>query len=208
VLSVPKLALIAHSFGAVLALEYASKYPDHVSHLVIVSGLWDTKLQCALRLNRLAELRPEVYARARRDTIAPDGTRRNDCDVEFHARGLLDDAERQRYNMEVMFPNPAVAARIDSVNTARAVRNTGELEGALFAAGLHRYRFTAFTRVTMPVLVVAGYLDGVTLPAGLRELARLLPRARFVEYEHSGHFVYLDEPDRFARETSAFILSP
>jgi pimeloyl-ACP methyl ester carboxylesterase len=54
---------------------------------------------------------------------------------------------------------------------------------------------------------VAGRLDGAVLPAGLRELARLLPDSRLVEYERSGHFVYLDEPDRFAREVSAFILA-
>lgn len=77
-LGVPKLALIGHSFGAVLALEYAATYPDHVSHLIVASGLWDTLLRCRLRLERLAELRPEAYARARGDTIAPDGTRRTD----------------------------------------------------------------------------------------------------------------------------------
>jgi len=133
-LGVPKLALIGHSFGAVLALEYAAKYPDSVSHLIIVSGLWDTRLQCRLRLERLAELRPAAYARVRGDTIATDGTRRNDCDLELRGRAQLGAAERQRYNTEVMFPDPAVATRIDSVNTARDVRNTGELEQALFAA--------------------------------------------------------------------------
>jgi proline iminopeptidase len=204
VLGVPRVALIGHSFGSVLALEYAAKYPDNVSHLIVVSGLWDTHLQCRLRLERLAKLRPEVYARVRGDTIREDGTRRNDCDLELRGRNSLGE---DRYNIEAMFPDPAVAARIDSVNAARGVRNTGEAEQALFAAGLLRYRFTAFSRVTMPALVVAGRLDGAALPAGLRELAQRLPRARFVEYEHSGHFVYLDEPDRFAREVSAFILA-
>lgn len=203
-LGAPKLALIGHSFGSVLALEYAAKYPDKVSHLIVVSGLWDTHLQCRLRLERLAKLRPEVYARVRGDTIREDGTRRNDCDLELRGRNSLGE---DRYNIEAMFPDPAVAARIDSVNAARGVRNTGEAEQALFAAGLLQYRFTAFSRITMPALIVAGKFDGAALPAGLRELARVLPRARYVEYEHSGHFVYLDEPDRFAREVSAFILA-
>jgi proline iminopeptidase len=205
-LGVPKLALIGHSFGSVLALEYAAKYPGNVSHVIVVAGLWDTQVQCPLRLQRLAELRPEVYVRVRGDTIREDGTRRNACDLELRGRNSLGE-ERQRYNMETMFPDPAVAARIDSVDSARGVRNTGELDGALLAAGLNHYRFTSFGRVTMPVLVVAGRLDGAVLPAGLRELARVLARARYVEYEHSGHFVYLDEPERFAREVSAFILA-
>jgi proline iminopeptidase len=57
----------------------------------------------------------------------------------------------------------------------------------------------------MPVLVIAGKHDGAAGPRGQQELARRLPNARFVEFERSGHFVYLDEPDRFAREVTRFI---
>jgi proline iminopeptidase len=203
-LGVPKVALIGHSFGGLLALEYGAKYPDHVSHLIFVDGLWDTRLQCRLRAQRLAELRPDAYARVRADTIAPDGTRRSDCDLEFRA---LRGAEREAYNTALMFPDTAVATRMDSVNRARGIRNTGELSRALFSAGLLQYRFTAQSRLTMPVLVIGGKFDGAAGPAGLRELASMLPHARFVEFEHSGHFVYLDEPDRFASEVSAFVLS-
>jgi proline iminopeptidase len=203
-IGVPKIALLGHSFGGLLALEYAAKYPQNVSHLVFVAGVWDFDLQCRLRAQRFAELRPEVYARVRGDTLAPDGTRRSDCDLEF--RGLRGE-ERERYNLEIMFPNPAISARIDSVNAARNVRNTGELSRVLFQGGLLRHRVAGLERITMPALVVAGRFDGAARPEGLRELARQLPNARFVEYERSGHFVYLDEPDRFAREVAAFIRS-
>lgn len=203
-LGVPKIALLGHSFGGLLALEYATKYPQNVSHLIFVAGVWNFDLQCRLRGERFAQLRPEAYARVRGDTIAPDGSRRSHCDYEF--RGLQG-AERERYNLEIMFPDPAVSARIDSVNAARNVRNTGELSRGLFQGGLLQYRLASPDRLTMPVLVIAGRFDGAAVPAGLRELARSLPNARFVEYERSGHFVYLDEPDRFAKEVSAFILS-
>jgi proline iminopeptidase len=201
-LGVPKIAVVGHSFGGLLALEYASKYPEHVSHVIFVAGLWDTQLQCRLRAERLASLRPEAYARVRGDTLNADGTRRSDCELEFRA---LRGDDREKFNTEMMFPEPAVAARMDSVNAARNVQNTGEMSRALFAAGLLRYRFTAHDRLTMPVLVMAGRHDGAAGPPAQRELARRLPNARFVEYERSGHFVYLDEPDRFAREVAAFV---
>jgi proline iminopeptidase len=201
-LGVPKIALIGHSFGGLLALEYGAKYPERTSHIVFVSGLWDTVLQCRLRAERLAALHPEAYARVRGDTLNADGTRRSDCELEFRA---LRGPERERFNTAIMFPDPAVAARMDSVNVARDVRNTGEMSRALFSAGLLSYRFMAHDRLTMPVLVIAGRHDGGAAPAGLRELARRLPNARFVEYERSGHFVYLDEPERFAGDVAAFI---
>jgi len=205
-LRAPKVALIGHSFGTVLALEYAARYPDNVAHVIVVAGLWDTQVQCPLRLARLAELRPDVFARARHDTIAQDGSRRNECDIELRARNGLGD-DRRRFDLQTIFPDSAVAARIDSVNTARNVVYGGEVNRAVMAAGMNRYRFTQFERVTMPVLVIAGALDGAVLPAGLRPLAQRLPRAQYREFERSGHFVYLDEPDRFAREVAAFVRS-
>jgi proline iminopeptidase len=202
-LGVPRIALVGHSFGGLLALEYAAKYPERVSHLVFVAGLFDTRLQCRLRVERLAALRPDAYARVRGDTLNRDGTRRSDCEMEFVA---LRGADREAFNTELMGLNPTVMARMDSVNAARNVRNTGEMSRALFAAGLLQYRFTQLSRLTMPALVIAGRHDGAAGPIGLRELARQLPRARFVEYERSGHFVYLDEPERFASEVAAFIV--
>jgi proline iminopeptidase len=104
-----------------------------------------------------------------------------------------------------MFPQPSIRARIDSVNTAQGVRNTGEMSRVLFSGG-REYQFRAYDRLTMPVLVIAGKHDGAAQPEGLQELSRRLPNARFVEYEGSGHYPYLDEPDRFAREVADFVL--
>ena len=203
-LGVDKLAVLGHSFGGLLALEYALKYPEHVSHLIFVSGVWNFPLQCRLRAERLAELRPEAYARVRGDTLDREGKRRSDCDLEFLA---LRGEERERYNTEAMFPNPHVALRIDSVNAARGVRNTGELGRALFGAGLLQYQVQSVATLRMPTLIIAGRHDGAVRPAGLRMLADRLPNARFVEFANSGHFVYLDEPERFAREVNLFVSS-
>jgi len=204
-LGVPQVALIGHSFGAVLALEYAAKYPHNASHVVIVAGLWDTSVQCSLRLARFAALRPDVYARARNDTLASDGSPRNDCDVELHARNGLSAADRRAFDLQTIFTDSALATRLDSVNNARHVVYGIEVNTAVMRAGLNSYRFTKFGAVTMPVLVIAGKRDGAAIPEGLRRLAEKLPRAQYVEFDHSGHFVYLDEPDRFAKTVSSFV---
>ena len=202
-LGVSQIALVGHSFGGLLALEYAARYPERVSRLVFAAGLYDTPYQCRLRLERLAEVRPEVYARVRADTLAADGTRRSDCELEF--AGFESGEEREAYSTAAMYPDPAVAARIDSANTAHGIRNTGELGRALFEGGLLDYQFTGYDQLSMPVLVVAGRHDGAARSAGLRRLADRLPNAQFVEYDRSGHFVYLDEPERFARDVVAFL---
>lgn len=204
-LGVPQVALVGHSFGAMLALAYAEQYPAHVSRLVFVSGVWDMPYQCRLRLETLRERRPDAYARVRADTLDAEGARRSDCELEF--RAFASGEEREAFNLEALFPDPAVSARIDSVEAAHGVRNTGDLSRGLFRDGLLGYRITGLDRLTMPVLVIAGHHDGAARPAGLRALATRLPNARFVEYDASGHFVYLDEPERFARDVTAFLTS-
>lgn len=205
-LGTPRIVVMGHSFGAILALEYAAKYPTSTSHVIIVAGLWDTNVQCPLRLSRFAQLRPEVYERARNDTLAQDGSRRNDCDIELRARNGLGD-DRRLFDLQTIFVDSALARRLDSVNTARNVVYGSEVNRAVMAAGMNSYRFTRFESLAMPALVIAGRHDGAAIPAGLRPLAEKLPRARYVEFEKSGHFVYLDEPDRFARVVTDFIKS-
>ncbi|WP_325311159.1 alpha/beta hydrolase [Longimicrobium sp.] len=200
VLGAPRIALVGHSFGGTLALEYAAKYPEHVSALVFAAGLWDAPGQTRLRCRRTMEMFPDAARRALGDSAA---TKDPACDWFWNQP----EAEREAMNNALMFPDSAVRIRLDSVQAASGQRNTGELGNALFRSGLLQYRFAAMRRLTMPVLVIAGRHDGAAVGAGLRDLARQLPHARYVEYENSGHFVYLDEPDRFARDVSAFVSS-
>jgi proline iminopeptidase len=201
-LGVDKLALIGHSFGGMLALEYASAHPDHVSKLVLVDILYDAPLQCRFRAQSLAQLRPEAYARVARDTVDSAGVRRSDCELEFRA---LRGAEREAFSNEMMFPDSARRKLQDSLDRASGLRNTGELSNALFNAGLLHYQFSAFDGLTMPVLVVVGGQDRAVGGQPMRELAKRLPHARLVELPKGGHFPYLEEPDAFAREVIGFL---
>ena len=62
--------------------------------------------------------------------------------------------------------------------------------------------------ITMPVLVIVGRQDSMADPKWLREFARRLPNARFIEYEQSGRLLYADEPARFARDVIRFLNAP
>jgi proline iminopeptidase len=195
-LGAERLALIGQSFGGTLALEYAAAHPDRVSAVVFVAGLWDVALQCRLRNRTLAERAPDAYERVR-------AVAESDACVEFQA--FADAAEHTAYSNAIMFPDSVVRLRMEEVERAHGISNTGALGRGLFRSGLGSYRFTAADRLTMPVLLIAGRHDGTARPEGLRELADRLPAATFTIYEDSGHFVYLDEPERFARNVVEFL---
>lgn len=194
-LGVPRIDIVAQSFGGVLALEYAAKYPDRVRKMVIAAGLSDTPAslrgQCAL----LARTDPAAHARAL--AAGSEGG----CDP-FQA---YDGPAQGEFVARNMFPDTVVQHRLEAADTAGGLRNTGELGGAIFSQGLMQWRFAAHERLTMPVLVIAGERD---LQIGLepqRDLARLLPDAQLLIYEGAGHFMYLDAPERFARDVTAFL---
>ena len=200
-LGVQRVALVGHSFGAALALEYAARHPGQVAGVVFAAGLWDSPYQTPLRCTHMNAAARPLMNRLVGDSTAAVHARDNDCSWTRR----LPAASRDSLFAAMMFRTPELSARLDSIERATGRRNTGEVGGALGRAGLGRYQFTRFDRVTMPVLVIAGRQDGGAVPEGQRELVRRLPNARYVEYENSGHFVYLDEPERFARDVEAFV---
>jgi proline iminopeptidase len=204
-LGVPQVALMGHSFGGSLALEYAAKYPEHVARMVLVGPAADIPAACAARVEFLAQHYADALARARADTAGRNGQPRDDCDLAFNT---VNGDEGQRVNNEVMFPDVRLAQEQDSVDAASGLRNTGELSQALWSAGFLTYRFAAHDRIRMPVLILAGGQDyAIGLPSQ-RALAKSLPSARITEYERAGHFLYRDEPARFTREVVEFLADP
>lgn len=203
-LGVPRIAIIGHSFGNVLALEYAARYPAQVSRLVLVSVPADVPATCNVRLANLIALHPDLRIRpGLRDSAT--GLVRNACAEEFR---LLPGAAHEVFSNAIMFPDSILRIRQDSVDASSGLRNTGELGSAMMKGGLLTYRFTGAARLTMPVLVIAGGKDGSVGVAPQQALAQSIPSARLLEYPRAGHFVYLDEPERFARDVIAFLRAP
>lgn len=196
------IALLGHSFGGLLALEYAARYPDRVSRLVLAGALSDGPATCRVHLERLARLHPQEHARVAADTEWQKGAPRSCLDWEMRALGT---AGFEAFNAGGIFPDSLVRRRMDSADALSGLRNTGEQQRALFRAGLFDHRFAGHGRLAMPVLVVIGGQDHAIGPAPQRMLAAVLRDVRVVEYERAGHFMYLDEPKRFAREVVGFL---
>jgi proline iminopeptidase len=200
-LGVPRLALMGHSFGGALALEYAAAYPQHVAKLVLVSAASSIPDACAARVAFLAQRYPNDLAKARAAAVERKETP-DDCYFAFNS---VPDDIRDRVNDETMFPDMKRVQEQKDVDARSGLRNTGELGGALWNNGFLSYRFDRYNRLTMPVLVLAGKDDfAIGLPAQ-RALASRLPQAKLVEYPGAGHFPYLDVPQRFTRDVVEFL---
>ena len=74
------------------------------------------------------------------------------------------------------------------------------------ADGLAEFDFRPdLAKVTAKTLVISGKHDGLNPPSEGKEIADLIPGAKFVEFEHSGHAPGIEETEKYMALISEFI---
>ncbi|MBT2420143.1 alpha/beta hydrolase [Streptomyces sp. ISL-22] len=185
--------LLAHSAGGSLAMLYAARYPQRVARLALVTATpWalgmpptaeDRLVAARLREGEpwFAEAFPvfEAWLEGRGDfepALAPFFYGRwDDVAREHHARG--DD----QFNDEA-----------------------GDVYGSDGAYDPPATR-DALSRLTAPVLVLAGELDGSPRPETAHRTADVFPHAEVAVQPGAGHYPWLDDPEWFVGRLVAFL---
>ncbi|MEU1913156.1 alpha/beta fold hydrolase [Streptomyces massasporeus] len=193
-LGLERVDLLGHSAGANLAVLYATRHPERVGQLALV-----TPSVFAVGLDITAEDRLET-ARLRRDEpwFAPayasleavTSGRAAPADWDAVAPfwfGRWDDEAREFRVAEQRQRNDEAAALYAS-------------EGAFESEGT-RADLAAFTA---PVLVLAGEYDVAAPVRVMKEYAGLFPHADLVVQSGAGHFPWRDGPEAFVTAFAAF----
>jgi proline iminopeptidase len=214
-LGIPQISLIGHSFGGTIALEYAARYPDQVQKLIILDGaadlpkaihLWRTQLEQRYSAAWQEAMSGEQGKRLQQTLNGKDSCAISKAEfaVEMETLGKVDAKEFRHWEQ---FHDRRYQEEQDALDAASGLRNTGELSNAYFETDSQFlcYRFAAYGKLTMPVLVMVGKYDGAVGVEQMRDLAGHLPRARFDEFDQSAHFVYAEEPEKFTRDVAAFL---
>jgi len=193
-----RVSLIGHSFGSILAIEYAARYPLHVNRIVLAAAVPDLPALFDAQCERLAKSDPDAYSRAAERRIPGSAARCNPL-------AAYEGSAMRAYIDRNMHPDPRIARQVEETDTADGLGNTGELAGALFEQGLAGYRFTRTHEVRAPVLVIAGSADFQAVIGPQRRLVDQLPDATLLEYRGRGHFMFVEDPQRFATDVVAFL---
>jgi proline iminopeptidase len=188
-LGLDRPAILAHSFGTVLAILHALRYPESSSSLILIGCAPTRAFQEGYRRSVAEGLPPEAQARLAAIQGAP----------------LTDESMRERFELALplYFHHPPPEERrrwiVDHVGFSARVNRS-------IALDLEAYDLTpALPHIRQPALVVYGESDRVVRPEFQLELRGRLRAARFVAFLESGHFPFLEEPEPFARVVHYFL---
>lgn len=185
-----RFALLGHSFGGLLAAEYAIRYPQRVSRLILLNTAPVSHAgRQGLSAELAARLTPEQAQRMA--TIA--------ADPRYLAGDIGLEAERYRLHFGRTVRDPEVLAevvgRLRRAFTPASIVAARAIEDRLYEETWLRQDYDllpALRRLTIPALVVHGEDDFVP-PDIPHEIAAAIPGAR-LEVLPTSHFSFVERP--------------
>ncbi|MGV9211947.1 alpha/beta fold hydrolase [Micromonospora sp. RB23] len=194
-LGLDRLDLLGHSAGANLVLRYATRHPDRIGRLALV-----TPSTRAVGLEATATLRREVTRARAGERWYPEAA----AALESMVTGRATEDAWQAI-APFFYGRWDTAARAhQAVETAQRNQEAARMFGADGAFDPPATR-AALAAHPGPVLLLAGELDLGAPPGLVAQLAELMPGGELVVQPGAGHYPWLDDADRFTTTVSAFL---
>jgi proline iminopeptidase len=195
------VAVLGHSWGGLLAMEHAIRFPAGVSHLILMNtapcshaGMQAVRQELARRKTPAQTRRMQELARSQ----------------EYLAGDLDADAEYYRLHFASALRAPArledLVRRLRIGSTPEGVVRAREIEQRLYDQTWwsESYDLTpSLRRVQVPVLVLHGDHDFIPVDIAAA-IAAAIPGAELRILPNCGHFAYLDQLDEVRRQVTAF----
>jgi proline iminopeptidase len=192
-LGIDKLTIVGHSYGAMLALYFASKYPNAIQKLVLVSPGTLSLDQDYANDNRRSKLSVDeiLFSREKGDSVrnntASESTQKKMAAIQF------------RLNIYDAFKADSILQII-----SKRVRNPVMEKIMLSDMQKHYDVRKAVTQFSFPFLVIAGRQDPVAIFPTM-DIMQLNKKAAVVWLNKCGHMPWIEQPVQFYDAISSFL---
>ena len=182
---------IGTSYGGMVAMSHAARYPEAVSHLVLIV----TAAHAGFIDRAAAIVRAQGTPAQQRacETLWAGAFRSADEVQEYYA--VMGPLYSRRFE-----PDQAEAVRGRATPSPEPLNRAFGPEGFLRRMDLR----PELGRVTAPALILAGRHDWICAPEFSEEIHRLLPGSTLRVFEHSSHSIRVDEPETMIAAIRAF----
>jgi len=191
-LGLERVHLLGHSWGGMLAQEYALTRPSGLASLTLVGSTPAAELVWTAR-----ERSYEHLPRGVRETLLE-----HEAAMTFEDPAYKEAAEIfSRRHVLRLVPRPAWWDRAnDRFNTALNIHMWAPPDGELSRWDIR----PLLGRIDVPTLIVAGSHDGATAGAET-VLHEGIPGSELAIFEESSHFPFAEEPERFVQTLDGFL---
>ena len=184
---------IGTSYGGMVAMAHAARYPDAVSHLILIVTAAH------------AGFIPRAQA-----IVRERGTPEQQAVCETLWQGAFRSTEEMRHYYSVMGPmyarqhDPAGGTAV----RGRAIYSPEALNRAFGPDGFLRHfdLRPELGRITAPTLIMAGRHDWICPVEFSEEIHRLIPGSDLREFERSSHSIRADEPEAMTDAILGFVV--
>jgi proline iminopeptidase len=193
--------ILGHSFGTLLALEFALRHTQRVSHLILLNPSPASREDMLkFREHRSAA---EAHQLEEMKVIATTPEYQSgdlEADADYH-RQHFKSTLRSQEDLETL------VRRLRSRITPEDILKSRSIEMQLYEETWYKSDYNLLPRLeqlNIPALVLRGEHDFIPREIS-NHIASALPKARFVELKGCGHFSYLERPEQVTREVEAFL---
>lgn len=191
-----KINVLGHSYGGMVAQAYAIKYPQYVKHLIIANSFFSGEMWQANDDNCNHEIKtnyPEVWERLM--AVRAKGAHSSDPEhVKIYGEvpyGFLYayNPDKFLHGIDPSYPN--------SFNLQLYYQLVGDDGDFIIGGDVAKADYRKQLKdLTMPVLIIAGRYDRVSVPTFAIQYKTYCPQAQFVMFEKSGHNPQVEEPEK------------
>lgn len=193
--------LLGHSWGGILAMEYALKYPQHLKCLVI-----SNMMSSIPAYNDYAHkvLMPQMDPAALKEILALEAAKKYDDPRYEELLQPFYEAHILRMPMP-QWPDPAIRA-FAKINKKVYVPMQGPSE--MGASGIleHWDRTADLHRIAVPTLVIGAGHDTMD-PAFMEQMSKRLPHGQYLFCPDGGHMAMYDDQATYMRGLIDFLVA-